>query len=407
MAAQQYTANLWKMRWQAFFAAFRIFVAIQYVYFQQNGLTFAQIGLVTGAFFAGMFIFEVPSGIFADHFGRKTSIIISSLLFVISFLLFGSGNSLIVFLTANFLQGAGESFVSGSDEAIIHDSLEAEGRESEFSKHFGGKWAYFMYGAGVSGLLTSLVSGFDLRLTFLLSVISAIVSLVFALTLKEPPLIKKQEQKDYLRHLKNSFQQLFSHKILKFLFVYIIAINLTIQIYFQYIQFMLKDIKVPIEYFGIVYALFIIFSGIASHTAHKIEHLFGKRYVLILITALPAIALLAPRVRLNAITIAISIIIVEFLFGFMWPVLNKYFHKYVESHNRATMSSARSFTTGLLVFCFAPLFGQIADMQGYTTMFLYLVVLMLIITVPAFIKFMKAEGGLERQAGQSDITFPD
>lgn len=385
----KYRSNLWKIRWSGFFAAFRIFVAIQYIYFQQNGLTFSEIGLVVGAFFLGTFLFEVPSGVFADYFGRKTSIAISAMLFIISFLVFGLGGSFIAFLIANFLQGVAEAFTSGSDEAIIYDSLKEINEEENFSKYFGAKWSYFMYGAGLSSVVASLVSGFNLRLTFLLSIVGAVLSLLFALAIKEPPLTKQQAEKHYFKHLKDSARYLLTHPALKFFFAYVVVVNLTIQIYFQYIQFMLKDTKIPIEYFGFIYAFFLVYCGLSSQISHKLEKPLAKKNTLILIVALLACALLTLNFGLNLVTVSISILLVEFLFGFIGPILNNYFHKYVNSHNRATMSSLRSFGTGVSVAVLAPFFGKIADWYSYPSMFLALGVLMLVFTIPALLKFVR------------------
>lgn len=387
----KYRTNLWKIKWSGFFAAFRIFVAIQYIYFQQNGLSFAEIGLIVGAFFVGTFIFEVPSGVFADYFGRKTSIAVSAVLFILSFLIFGLGRSFITFLIANFLQGVAEAFTSGSDEALIYDSLKEIKEEEKFSKYFGAKWSYFMYGTGLSSIVASLVSGFDLRLTFLLSIAGAVLSLFFALSITEPPLTKQQAEKNYFKHLKDSAQYLLTHPALKFLFIYVVVVNLSIQIYFQYIQFMLKDTKIPIEYFGFIYAFFLAYCGFSSQISHKLEKPITKKNTLILIVALLASALLVLNFGLNLITVTISILLVEFLFGFIGPILNNYFHKYVDSHNRATMSSLRSFGTGVSVAVLAPLFGKIADWYSYPSMFLVLGAMMLFFTIPVLLRFVRAE----------------
>jgi MFS family permease len=118
---------------------------------------------------------------------------------------------------------------------------------------------------------------------------------------------------------------------------------------------------------------------------------FGYNRSLILIVALLASALLVLNFGLNLITVSISILLVEFLFGFIGPILNNYFHKYVDSHNRATMSSLRSFGTGISVAILAPLFGKIADWYSYPSMFLALGATMLVFTIPSLLKFVRSE----------------
>ncbi|MFH0875687.1 MAG: MFS transporter [archaeon] len=384
----KFSSNLSKIKWNGFFAGFRIFVAIQYVFFKQMGLNYTEIGFLVGAFFAGMFLFEIPSGVFADYYGRKKSLMITSLLFIISFTLFGIGNTFFVFLIANFLQGVGEAFTSGSDEAIIFDSLKQIDKEKESSKYFGLKWSFFMYGAGISSLLSSPISSIGLHYTFLLSIVPAIISLFFALSIQEPPLSKLISKKQYLKHFEQSLKYLITHKILKLLLIYIIGIYFTIQVYFQYVQFLLTDIGLPTDFFGLAYAVIIIFCGISSSIAHKIEAIIGKQKVLFIIPLLLALALISPALSFNIATVTFSILTVEFIFGFNGPILNEHFHKYVESHNRATIVSIKSFIGGITVMVFAPVFGRMADIFQYQFMLMILSGILLVVSIPPLLFFL-------------------
>ena len=64
-------------------------------FYQQNGLDYFQILSLESILVAFVFLFEVPTGIFADKIGRKKSIIIGMLL------LFGA--ELLFFFSKNYL----------------------------------------------------------------------------------------------------------------------------------------------------------------------------------------------------------------------------------------------------------------------------------------------------------------
>ena len=73
------------------------------------------------------FTFEVPTGIVADLYSRRTSIIIGIFLFGVGFIVEGAFPFLVTVLIAQVIWGAGWTFVSGAREAWIADELGEEG----------------------------------------------------------------------------------------------------------------------------------------------------------------------------------------------------------------------------------------------------------------------------------------
>ena len=63
-----------------FFGSIIFFETIWILFYQAKGLNATHIGLVISAVYLTSFLFEYPSGIFADKYGRKASIILSQML---------------------------------------------------------------------------------------------------------------------------------------------------------------------------------------------------------------------------------------------------------------------------------------------------------------------------------------
>lgn len=105
------------------------------IYFRNLGLSFFQIAIIGSAISAGMFLFEVPTGAFADCFSRKYSTLLSfaicgSLLFSVPF--FTDFYALVIIW---FLIGVGLTFQSGAAESWVIDNLilnEKEYLKNEF-----------------------------------------------------------------------------------------------------------------------------------------------------------------------------------------------------------------------------------------------------------------------------------
>lgn len=65
---------------------------------------------------------EIPTGIISDRVGRRVSMIISAFLILLSFLIFavaGNYQSSFLLVIGGLLWGISDSFMSGTDEALI------------------------------------------------------------------------------------------------------------------------------------------------------------------------------------------------------------------------------------------------------------------------------------------------
>jgi len=114
---------LWPIYLSWFFVGFSFITPIWILFFQSRGLTLADIGFIATAVYLGSVLFEYPTGIFADKYGRKLSLIISLLLLIIALLLKVTAYSKIQFFIAAFMIGAAWAFSSGALQALIYDKL--------------------------------------------------------------------------------------------------------------------------------------------------------------------------------------------------------------------------------------------------------------------------------------------
>jgi MFS transporter, DHA3 family, tetracycline resistance protein len=91
------------------------------------GLDPLRLVLLGTALEVAVFVFEVPTGVFADTFGRRRSVIVGCLLMGSGFALEGAIPEFVAVLAAQAIWGVGYTFISGALEAWIAD--EAPGRE--------------------------------------------------------------------------------------------------------------------------------------------------------------------------------------------------------------------------------------------------------------------------------------
>lgn len=84
--------------------------------------------IVFVSFFIGTMLFEIPSGIFADVYGRKRSVLLGGGLFVAATLLVPFLRNPFMLGLAFFLMGVGAAFRSGANEAWPVDNLKHHGQ---------------------------------------------------------------------------------------------------------------------------------------------------------------------------------------------------------------------------------------------------------------------------------------
>jgi len=132
------------------------------------GLDIFEVFLANAAFTAGMFVFEIPTGVLADTAGRRASFLLSVAVLTATTLGYLAiprvGGGLTAFVVVSVLMGLGFTFYSGAIEAWLVDALRA-------SKFQGDLDSVFARGSMVSGaamLLGTLSGGVlgTLRLDF-------------------------------------------------------------------------------------------------------------------------------------------------------------------------------------------------------------------------------------------------
>jgi len=154
------------------------------IFFRDSGLSFLQIGLLFSVRELGTNILEIPSGVAADVFGRRRSMIVSFIAYIGSFLLFFFFSHFAVFVAAMIAFSLGEAFRTGTHKAMILDYLKMKGWTKWKVFYYGHTRSWSQIGSAVSAVLAALLvfySG-NLRSVFLFTVIPYLAGLVLFIT---------------------------------------------------------------------------------------------------------------------------------------------------------------------------------------------------------------------------------
>ena len=104
--------------------------AIYYV--TQADLNALQLVLIGTIMEVSVLLFEMPTGLFADHYGRKRSLALGTLVIGFAHILEGSTPEFWAIAVASALWGIGWTFISGAEQAWIADELDGKYLEETF-----------------------------------------------------------------------------------------------------------------------------------------------------------------------------------------------------------------------------------------------------------------------------------
>ena len=135
------------------------------------GLDIMGVFIANAAFTAGMFVFEIPTGVLADTAGRRLSFLLSVAVLMFGTLVYvgvsAAGGDLLLFVIASIIMGLGFTFYSGAVEAWLVDALTTTGFEGDLDQVFA-RGAMVTGATMLVGTITGGVLGtVDLAIPFL------------------------------------------------------------------------------------------------------------------------------------------------------------------------------------------------------------------------------------------------
>ena len=330
------------------------------LFYQENGLGMKDVLLLQGVYSVAIVVLEIPSGYFADIWGRKRTLIIGSVLGVLGFAIYSFTAGFWGFLIAELILGVGQSFISGSDSALLYDTLKEENREDEYVKLEGRVLSIGNFAETIAAIVGGFLAEISLRTPFIIQTFIAMIAVPAAFTLVEPyrKLEINDRWKSTILTLKNT---ILKNKEMQILIIFTAFIGTATLTMAWFIQPYLKEIlNLSISEIGITLAILNLIVGLTSLIAYKIENVIGKRYsLLLIIIGISSTYILMGNIQHWSILIAIALF--YFTRGIATPVLKDYINRISTSDIRATVLSVRNFAIRVVFALFGTFLGWYSD----------------------------------------------
>ncbi len=363
----------------------RFFDAFFILFLLEKGLTYSEIGILYASREIFINVFELPSGIIADTYGRKSSLIASLFAYIISFIIFYLSGDFWPFLVAFLFYGVGDAFRSGTHKGMIMDYLKLNRWQEQKINYYGHTRSWSQKGSAISSLVAGLIVFFDgsYQSVFLYSVIPYLLNvlLIFSYPKKlnrstEPSKSKMEFSiRKTFRDFIKTIRQIHVLRIINSAAMhsaYLRSIKDYIQPVMVYVV-LLIPVLISVEsdkknglFIGLMYFVIYLLTSFASRLAHKVAARH-KNYISFFTLLFGFVAGLFSGIFFNNSLWVISLIAFVLVFiteNIRKPILTGFVADHVETKILTSVISAESLLKTIITAILALLFGFVADLYG-------------------------------------------
>ena len=358
-------SNIWKLyvikasKWMT------LFMPIIWLFYEENGLTITDLFVIQAIYSVTIALIEIPSGYVADVLGRKKSMAIGTFFGLVGISTYALSFGFDGFLLAALCLGIGQSFISGTDTALMYDSLVELNRSDDFIKLEGRTVSMGNFAEAIAFIVGGFLAGISLRTPFYYQVGIALVGFIVALLLIEPKVqrLKDGKSKPWKNMKMIIHYAMVENNILRAYIFYSSIFGAATLTMAWFAQPYFKMLGLEVIYFGLIGAGLNLAVAIPSFYAHVIEKKINTKTLITLLLLL----ITGCYFTVAYITTLWGLLVLLLFYitrGVATPVLRDYMNRQIPSEMRATVMSIRSFIIRILFASTSPILGYVADLYS-------------------------------------------
>lgn len=360
-------------------------LAVIVPYFQSKGLSMQEVFEVQAVFSGAVLLLELPSGYIADLLGRKKTIILATLFHALTFSVFPLARGYWDIVIIEIFMALGVSLFSGTDVALIYDSMDALGKGKEQSRLVGNQIFYKQMGETLAALIGGWLAIYGLSTVVWANAFLIWMPFILSFFLTEPAR-KKMKTSGHKENWIYIYRSLFKQGPLLILIILnTIVYGLATLIAVWSFQPFWKQIGFSISSFGYLWALSNITVALVARKAHLFEVNWGATRALIIMAILPVIGYFVMSFTSTKDHLwywmalgAFVCIIFQTCRGLGQVLLKNALNSRVEGDMRATANSVTSLGLRVMFIALGPLMGYLIDSKGQSFSFSFFGVLYLV-----------------------------
>lgn len=330
------------------------------LFYAENNLDDFDLFFLHAVYSTIIFLVEVPSGYLADVWGRKNSMLLGLLLGIIGFTFYSFTAGFWGFLLAEIALGIGEGFISGTDSALLYDTLLQQKRQEKYIRFEGRITGGGNLAEAIAGVVVTLLALNTLRGYYYLQTLLTAGGFIAAWFLIEPKIHTHEREISWKSIVNIVKDTLWHNPVLSRYVVFSAIIGFSSLTMAWLAQIFLYQAHVPYNYFGIIWAVLNGMVALGSILSHRIDTVLGKKLSLIYILFFLSAGYFVASGTISPLGI-IFLLVFYFVRGTAHPILKDRIQTYTTSDVRATVLSVRSLIIRIMFALLGPVIGVITQ----------------------------------------------
>ncbi len=353
------------------------------IFLLSKGVNLFEIGILYSIREITIYIFEIPSGIIADYYGRKKELYMCFIFYIISFVLFFIMDSFYIAIVAMIIFGLGEAFRSGTHKAMILSYLENKGLKDYKAFVYGRTRSFSLIGSAINAILSIILILWlpSYNFIFLVSIFPYIADFILIYTYpisldKEDGV--KNKAKNVKRNILNDLVYSFKKADLRLIILDQGIFQSIIKSTKDMIQPVLQSLVLSVGIIfisssntetsykvviGIAYFIINIISSYFSKNAYRIKMYFNSVKIMNISFIVLGLTLISTAIAIEYESIVFSFLlflVINVISNIRKPIYVDLLDSHMDKNLRATVISVESQITAMLTMIIAPVFGYIA-----------------------------------------------
>jgi DNA-directed RNA polymerase specialized sigma24 family protein/predicted MFS family arabinose efflux permease len=365
-----------------------LWVPIEKLFETEIGFDAASIGVLAAGYAAVVPLLEVPSGVLADRWSRRSVLVLAVVALALSALIGGLSTNVATYTASALLLGVFFALQSGTTESMVYDTLlEETGGSEAFERTIGTvrvtESIALVSSALVGGAIAEVA---PLRVTYFLTVPFLAGAIAALLVFREPRLHEASESQSLSQQILATYRTITGRGRLRPIVTLAVLAALLLQAMLEFGPVWLVALAAPAIVYGPHWAGLMSALGLGGLLGGRLGFsrvapvaVVGAAMVtcsLVLALIHVTIAVIAAQVVLTLLVVAVSI-----------PITRR-LHDAVPSGIRAGVASGVGTLTWLTFLPFAVVFGVVSNNAGVDTA-AWLVVVIAAVTALLMLTFVR------------------
>jgi MFS family permease len=354
----------------AFVAGLHFYLPVYVFFLQGRGLTLFDVNLLQIAALVSQFIAEVPTGILGDRFGRRRSVVIGLVLMGVSEASMLVASHLWHFIALQVVLGFGFAFISGSQQALVIDSLPRDTPDhgAQVKRALGRLGAAQQIGFVISFALAGLLFPDTQLARYMIPIALTagalwLAALIVSFAREPHTQAETHTHTSSLVLLKSSAALLRDDRAFRRIVLLSILANSLGWYWIALYQPFLARADVPAAWFGPALALGTLLGAGVNANIERIERRLPRRHALLMLTMLPGVLYGLMALPQGAASALFLFVAQYATMNAASPLINAYANGRIDSRYRATALSLMSLLTTLYLVGVGVPIGALAEVS--------------------------------------------